>query len=280
MARATSWRAWAMVKAGAFFMLEADVHQKEMGQEGLGRVMMPATPGTGLVMIHADFPLAFFKGGLDRPAHSAQTHELARRTSEGCIAQVVLDLRPGAQATPQDQPLPRTGQAGPAVDHFHEGKRSDHRPFGSFLQRPGVPARPYQGRSHVAHFLRRGHVRRQTWLEARASQWPTPRRLYGGLPQPDARISRNFGHVPFTQGDNSIQKGWIPAEMLIGGDPLKGEDVALSQPVSASPGPKPAQFGTGSRRGCRTDASVPDNRLQTRLPADKDGHPKTCSPAS
>jgi hypothetical protein len=81
-----------MVKAGAFFVHEADVHQKEMGQESLGHVMMPATPGAGLVVVHADFPLAFFKGSFDRLAHPAQAHELTRGTGACRIAQVMLGL--------------------------------------------------------------------------------------------------------------------------------------------------------------------------------------------
>jgi len=68
--------------AGAFFELDAHADQEEMRQETVCHLMMPATPGARLVMIHADFAFAFFDGRFNGPPQAGQSHQLYLRACE------------------------------------------------------------------------------------------------------------------------------------------------------------------------------------------------------
>src|SRR5260370_42026520 len=68
-------------------------NQEMMGQNDQRHVMVPAVPETQLVVVHAQFPLALGKTGLDRPTHPAHPHKRGKRRLQGSVAQVKFTFR-------------------------------------------------------------------------------------------------------------------------------------------------------------------------------------------
>lgn len=75
-----------------------------MREKGQRHMVMPAWPGTDLVMIHPQFALAFFDGGLDRPAQARLAHQVRLGDSDRRIAQIKLDVGRVARAAAEDDP--------------------------------------------------------------------------------------------------------------------------------------------------------------------------------
>ncbi len=216
----TKRRACAVVRAGAFFKLQAYAranssgtyaHQEEMRDKGVCHMMMPTAPRTRLIMIHADFTFAFFKSGLHGPAHAAKIGEVPRRIHRGRVAQVILDLARRTQAATANRPHARSGQPIAHRGHAHESKFCAERTFASLLDEKRAPRRPGQSRSKGLHCLcvRRISLDRDlrqfhAGLATRSSQRAATRPFDGRRAQPHARITGHFGEIPFAQSRNCI----------------------------------------------------------------------------
>src|SRR3970040_691042 len=111
IARATSWCAWATVSAGLFLKQQAQADQEQMGQDRVRHVMMPTAPSPRLIVIHADFALAFFEGGFHWPTHATHTDEFVQRTGRGGVAQIKLHFGLRPQTAAEDGPTARSGKA-------------------------------------------------------------------------------------------------------------------------------------------------------------------------
>src|SRR5260370_40805424 len=61
-------------------------NQEMMGQNDQRHVMVPASPKTQLIVVHAQLSLTLGKTGLDRPAHSTHTHKRGNRRLHGAVA--------------------------------------------------------------------------------------------------------------------------------------------------------------------------------------------------
>src|SRR5258708_40003913 len=68
-------------------------NQEMMSEDDQCHVMVPASPETQLIVVHAQFSLALGKTGLDRPTHPAHTHKRGKRRLQGSIAHVKLPFR-------------------------------------------------------------------------------------------------------------------------------------------------------------------------------------------
>src|SRR5258707_10503098 len=68
-------------------------NQEVMGQNDQRHVMVPASPETQLIVVHAQFSLALGKTGLDRPAHPAHAHKRGKRRLDGSVTQIKLPFR-------------------------------------------------------------------------------------------------------------------------------------------------------------------------------------------
>jgi len=90
--------------AGAFFELDAHADQEEMRQETVCHLMMPATPGARLVMIHADFAFAFFDGRFNGPPQAGQSHQLYLSAGGRRITQKSFQFWPRAETATKDRP--------------------------------------------------------------------------------------------------------------------------------------------------------------------------------
>src|SRR5207244_799140 len=141
IARATSWRAWAVVSAGLFFEREAQTHQEEMGLKRLQHVMMPPQPTTGLILVLPHFPLAFLQCGLNRPAPARDAHQFGMRAVGRRVAQVALDLGRVGQAAAKGRPQAWPWQAVADRRHAPEGEVGFQWAAAAFLNRPTLPGR-------------------------------------------------------------------------------------------------------------------------------------------
>ena len=92
--------------AGAFFELDAQADQEEVRQETLCHLMMPATPGTRLVMIHANLAFAFFDGRFNGPTQAGQSHQLGLSAGDRCITQKRFQFWLRAETATKDRPPP------------------------------------------------------------------------------------------------------------------------------------------------------------------------------
>jgi len=63
-----------------------------MGENDHGHVMVPPAPESQLVVVHAQFPLALGKAGLDGPAHPAHAHKRGKRRLQGSIAEAKISI--------------------------------------------------------------------------------------------------------------------------------------------------------------------------------------------
>ena len=53
---------------------------------------MPAQPTASFIVVQTDFTLAFFKEGLDWPAHTAETHKVLQGDVRWGVAEIELGL--------------------------------------------------------------------------------------------------------------------------------------------------------------------------------------------
>ena len=157
-----------MVRAGTFFEPEAQARQKEMRHERLHHVMMPTEPAPCFVMVHPDFTLPFFEGGLDRPTPTGHLRQVTSFAIERRIAHMKLQLDRSAETATQYRPDARTGQT---VAHSRDSQASELRPqraFATFFDQVAFPGRARQAGCDCAQFTRRWGVPG----DARTDPWP------------------------------------------------------------------------------------------------------------
>src|SRR6266511_2134605 len=143
-------RTCGTVKAAVFFPQPAALpHQEVMREQRHRHMLVPATPRAHLIVIHPDFALAFQDGRLDWPAHPTLAHQCGLRRAGRRIRQVGFQLRPLAQAAPQDEPLIWSWQPIPHRHHAHAGEQRDERPFGALLYLIGLPAQRAIARQRI-----------------------------------------------------------------------------------------------------------------------------------
>lgn len=223
---ATKTRACAVVSAGDFFKLETNAHQEVMREKRLGHMMLPAAPRARFVMIHTDFAFGFFQHGFNGPAITAGLRQPLMGTSHGRITYIEFQLWRPAQVTPEDRPRAWSGQLISDRGHSQEGKVSDQWPFAAFVNREALPRRRRQVGGKLAHFMGTWCVEFDARVEPRAAHRPTASRFDRRGTQPAPGIIRHFSQIPFAQGGDPIQKGWILPEMLIPHHPLKRDHMA------------------------------------------------------
>src|SRR5215467_7092878 len=221
---------------GTFFHLQPEMYQKMMSQKGQRHMMMPAAPGSGLVMIHPQFALGFLNRRFDRPAQSCLAHQIGLCDLRWRIAQIIFDLGRITRATTKDHPdfVPRT--AATLTYCAHKRKVGADRPFRSFFDRVAFPDPGRSLRRHLTDFLRCRLISRHAWTTARAPRLEVPGLVFTNsqnlhLFRPDHRVDRYFGEVPFLQLRHAIEKIRIHAVMLVSINPAKWRDPGLFQGV-------------------------------------------------
>src|SRR5262245_39341246 len=157
-----------------FFHLQPEMYQKMMSQKGQRHMMMPAAPGSGLVMIHPQFALAFLNRRFDWPSQSCLANQIGLRNLCRRIAQIIFDLCRVTRATTKDHPdfVPRA--AATLTYRAHKRKVGADRAFRSFFDRVAFPDSGRQLRRHLTNLLRRRLISRHTWTTAWAPRLEIP----------------------------------------------------------------------------------------------------------
>src|SRR5262245_5883006 len=208
------------------------MYQKMMSQKSQRHMMMPATPGSGLVMIHPQLALGFLNRRFDRPAQAGLPRQIGPCDLRRRIAQIIFDLGRVTRATTKDHPdfVPRT--AAPFTYRAHKRKVGADRAFRSFFDRVTFPDLVRQFRRHLTNFLRRRLISRHTWATARAARLEIPglaktciQNLH--MFRPDHRVGRYFGEVPFLQLRHAVEKSRIHSVMPVSINPTKWHDPGL-----------------------------------------------------
>src|SRR5262245_17615469 len=218
---------------GTFFHLQPEMYQKMMSQKGQRHMMMPATPGSGLVMIHPQFALGFLNRRFDRPAQSCLPNQIGLRDLHWRIAQIIFDLGWVTRATTKDHPdfVPRT--AATLTYRAHKRKVGADRAFRSFFDRVTFPDLGWRLRSHLTNLLRCRLISRHTWPTTRTSCIEV-----AGLTKacrqdlhplrPYHRCRGHFGEVPFVESGHTVEKTGTHSIMRIGINPGEGHNTALN----------------------------------------------------
>ena len=120
-----------------------DGHHGE-GEHDQRDVPVPAMPGTGLVVIEAEFVLGGFEAVLDGPAMAFDRHQLFHGRALGAPGGEEGQIAIGNVAADQETPRPLSGEgavvfAGIEIGQFEIGPVVQARTFGSFARRQAPP---------------------------------------------------------------------------------------------------------------------------------------------
>ena len=192
-----------------------------MGQGYEQQMMMPAQPTAGFIVIETDFPFAFFKDDLDRPAHSADAHQVQQVDVCRGVAEVELDFRRVVHVAPDHQPDFRARQAVSAFNHAQESEITDDGTLAAFLD--GGPCPGQLG--NLGNQLLDGD-RFLGWVAQTQSGGMAAPAFPGGnmhvrAVQPYLGGGLDFGEVPFVQGGHAVTKRRRITVQFIGRHPLK-----------------------------------------------------------
>src|ERR1700730_10190201 len=121
-----------------------DSHHGE-GERDEGDMAVPAMPGTGLVMIEAEFILGSLKTILDSPAMTFHRHQLWHRRALGTPSGEEGQITTGDVAADQEASCPFPGKGvGLEIGQFDVGPVVQTRPLGSFTGRQASPKRSWE----------------------------------------------------------------------------------------------------------------------------------------
>ena len=198
-------RACAVVKAGAFFQLDAHTHEKVVRQKRLRHMSMPAVPGTGFVMVQPDFALAFLEGRFNRPAPSTATHQFTVGIVRRRITHIDFQLPFWPQAAAEDHPDARPAEPVAHERHTLECKLRDKGTLAAFFDRVAFPGAGRQVHRQAPCFLRLGCGLRNPRPTALAGAGRFDRRRTS----PTAGRDGHFGQIVLLQRRNAVHR--VPA---------------------------------------------------------------------
>src|SRR6476620_4911138 len=105
-----------------------------MSQRDKQKMVMPAQPTAGFIMVKTDFAFSFFKDEFNRPTQAADAQQSKQGDVGGGIAEVKLEFSRIVQITADQQPEFGAGQAVARLDHAQESEIANDGSFAALLE--------------------------------------------------------------------------------------------------------------------------------------------------
>ena len=162
------------------------MHQKQMGENGLQHMVMPALPSARFKIIQSGFSLAFFKSCLHMPSHTDNTGQFQLGTFLGRVTQVKLGFRLQTKRATEDRPATRPRQPFADLRHADKSQLNHDGTFAAFLDLSSMPGSSGQLSHQSSHFKRSRGAQLYAWINARTPRWARSGRFDRRGTQPDA----------------------------------------------------------------------------------------------
>jgi hypothetical protein len=198
-----------------------------MSHKTLKHLMMPSPPGSSFVVVHSSFAFVFLKRGFNGPSQSADADQFLARAMRGSIAQIEFLFRLRSKAATADKPLAKAGQASTDGGNAQYRKLCNQRTLATLVDQMTMPGGSRQIPGQHPQLFGRGRTPADAAMQAGWAHTAGTRFFYPRSAQPDPRVPRYLGHVPFAQGRDGIRKTGIFPVTFVVGDPGEGNDRAL-----------------------------------------------------
>src|SRR5271157_711305 len=200
-----------------------------MSHEALKHLMVPTPPRSSFVVVHSGFTLALLERSFHGPPQATNADKFLGRATRWSIAQIefLFSLRSNAATT--DEPLTNARQTIVNWSHAQYCKLRDQRALAAFMDQMSMPGGFWQIPGQNPHLFRCRRATSNAPTQAGRTLATWTRFFHERCAQPDPRVTRYLGHVPFTQNGHSIRKSRIFPVTFVVGDPSEGNDRALIQ---------------------------------------------------